>query len=93
MSDRGEVHVAFVCSSSTVAPHSATTMPRLELCAAVKAAMSATVIREELRVKMNQVHCYGDSMIVLGYLTNQQRRFSKYVTRRVGIVLTHTMAK
>ena len=39
------------------------------------------------------MHCYRDSMIVLGYLTNQKRRFSKYVTRRVGIVLTHTKAE
>ena len=50
VSDQGEVHVVFVCSSSPVAPHSATMMPRLELCTTVKVAMSVIVIREELRV-------------------------------------------
>ena len=32
---------------------------------------------------------HSDSKVVLGYLHNKDRRFSKYVKRRIKIILTH----
>ena len=36
---------------------------------------------------------YSDSQIVLGYLSSSQKRFSKYIERRVSIVLQHSQAE
>ena len=41
-----KVHVAFVNANSRVAPTSATSMPRLELCAALQAALATQEILE-----------------------------------------------
>ena len=88
--DDRKVHVAFVSSMSRVAPRCAIGMPQTELCAAVEAAKGATAITSELRRKPCGKYLYCDSMVVLGYLTNDQRRFSKYVERRVCTILDHT---
>ena len=47
------------------------------------------VIRE-LRLKLSGVHYYSDSSIVLGYLTNDTRSFTRFVTRRVEAIKRHT---
>ena len=83
----GEVCVSFINASSKVAPRSAGSVPRLELNAAVEGAANAAFLRRELKNQPNSVHLYTDSMIVLGYLSNKERRFSKYVERRVDQVL------
>ena len=79
-------HVCFVSASSKLAPRAATSMPRLELNAAVEASKSASKIVTELRCKPDAVYFHTDSQIVLGYLSNQRRRFSKYVERRVNMI-------
>ncbi|XP_018018481.1 uncharacterized protein LOC108675002 [Hyalella azteca] len=91
LSDEGDTHVAFVSSASRVAPRCATSIPRLELCAALEAAKGATSTVTELERKPDNVLMHSDSKIVLGYLANKQRRFSKYVERRVSIILDHTL--
>ena len=84
-----EVHVSFVTGSSKVSPRCATTVPRLELCAAMEAAKSTTALISELKTKPDELFMYTDSCIVLGYLTNTGKRFTKYVERRVDIILNH----
>ena len=85
-----EVHVAFLNASSKVAPRMATSIPRLELNAAVEAAANATFIRNELSRKPSCVYLYSDSMVVMGYLRNTEKRFARYVERRVNLVLSHS---
>ena len=84
-----QVHVSFISSSSKVAPRCATSTPRLELCAAVEATRSVRATTMELERKPDDIYLYSDSKVVLGYLINEQRRFTKYVTRRVAMVLKH----
>lgn len=84
----GEVCVSFVVGSSKVAPRAAHSIPRLELCAAVEAAMNTANVIKEIKEPISSVTYYSDSKVVLGYLTNRQRRFSRYVTRRVNIILS-----
>ena len=36
---------------------------------------------------------YTDSQVVLGYLRNAERRFEKYVERRVSLILDHTQVQ
>ena len=85
--DKGKVHVAFVNASSKVAPQSATSIPRLELCAALQAALATQEICAGLTHKPVACHYYSDSKVVLGYLENKEKRFSNYVTRRVNLIL------
>ena len=86
--EQGKVHVAFVTGASRVAPHSAVTIPRLELCAAVEAANYAKELSYELQFKPDSVTFYSDSNVVLAYIKNDERRFSRYVTRRVNQIIS-----
>ena len=88
--DSGEVHLTFVTASSKVTPRSATTMPRLELCAAFEASRCAFSLYSELNVKPSATILHCDSRIVLGYISNNDRRFSKYVERRIETILSYT---
>ena len=81
------IHVAFVLGSSKVAPRAATSIPRLELCAALEAAISTRELLKELDVIIDSVRLYTDSRVVLGYLNNTERRFSLYVSRRISLLL------
>ena len=84
--ESGRVHVRLISAASKLCPRAATSMPRLELCAAVMGSLATQVILSELTTKPDAVYLFTDSKIVLGYLTNQTRRFSKYVERRVSMI-------
>ena len=83
----GTKYVSFVFANTKVAPRSADTIPRLELCAALDATQSARFIVSELKLDISKVCYYTDSQIVLGYLTNREKVFSRYVTARVHRIL------
>ena len=82
------IAVSFVFASSKVAPKAAASIPRLELCAAVGAAQSAQYVKSELKTDVHLMQYYSDSNIVLGYLNNRIRCFSRYVTSRVQNILS-----
>ena len=84
--DSNNVSVSFVFGNSKVAPRLANSIPRLELCASVEAAQAARELLQELVKPIDKVYYYTDSKVVLGYLSNTERRFSKYVTRRVALI-------
>ena len=90
ISEGGSVHVAFVNANSKVAPRSATSIPRMELNAAVEAAVNASMLIREMKHKPDEVFLYTDSLIVMGYLRNKEKRFARYVERRVQLILHHT---
>lgn len=79
----GEVQVTFVLGKAKLTPAHATTIPRLELCAAVMGVELLELITEELERKPDSVTFYSDSKVVLGYITNDLRRFYVYVSNRV----------
>ena len=82
----GRVHVALVLGKSRVAPLKPTTMPRLELTAATVASKMAKQVRRELEIDNLEVFCWTDSQIVLGYITNEARRFKIFVANRVQVI-------
>ena len=88
-----EINITFVTGSAKVAPRSAVTMPRLELNAAVDGVQAAARLIAELSIKPDNVTYYTDSMILLGYICNHDKRFSKYVSRRVHIIQKLTNSK
>lgn len=70
------VHVSFVSANSKLAPRAATSMPRLELCAAFEGARSYLHMKRELGLPLDEAKFYTDSRVILGYINNEERRFS-----------------
>ena len=83
VSSAGDVVVAFLAGGSKVAPKAATTIPRLELCAALEAASAAVDLKRELSWAVDKVAFYSDSQVVLAYLRNTTKSFRCYVSRRI----------
>merc|ERR1712020_715144 len=85
----GRIHCAFISAASKVAPSGATSIPRLELCAALALTLAIQDTKRALfgaGQDPDGTICYTDSRVVLGYLQNRERRFTKYVTRRVATI-------
>ena len=72
------MHVSFVNASSKVAPKMATSVPRLELNAAVEAAANAAFLRKELSRPPDRTFLFFDGMVVVGYIHNKEKKFVKY---------------
>ena len=79
----GQVHVTFVFGKAKLAPPHATTIPRLELCAAVLAVEIVELVVQERTIKPCSITYYSDSKVVLSYIANETRRFYTYVANRV----------
>ena len=82
----GKVNVSLLFAQGQLSPKQATTIPRLELCAAVLTTQAVKWITRELKLNVDQILFYSDSKVVLGYIQNESRRFYIYVTNRVQII-------
>ncbi|XP_063397214.1 uncharacterized protein LOC134681506 [Mytilus trossulus] len=74
----------FVLGKAKVAPSHGHTIPRLELCAAVLAIELAESVTEHLDIPPEKFRFFTDSKVVLGYISNDSRRFYTYVANRVA---------
>lgn len=85
VSNDGQVQCALVSAKARVASLKSVSIPRLELQAAVVAARMAKVVQDGLKVPMGEMSSYfwSDSMVVLGWIRNEARRFHTYVANRV----------
>ncbi|XP_059050307.1 uncharacterized protein LOC131845283 [Achroia grisella] len=86
----GDVQLALVCSKSRVAPLKPSSIPRLELQAALIAARLATTIVEAVKFKPIKRTFWCDSMNVLGWLRNDSRSYKTFVAHRVGEIIELT---
>ena len=68
--DRGEICTALLFGQSKVAPAQTTSIPRLELCAAVLASQAVNKIVKEIDMEINEITFYTDSKVVLSYIQN-----------------------
>lgn len=82
-SDDGQAHCTLVMAKARVAPLKATTVPRLELQAAVLSAKTAAFLDAELDYPNITNFFWTDSKVVLGYIKNKTTRFHMYVANRV----------
>jgi len=87
------VHVSLVMGKSRVAPTKITTIPRLELTAAVVSAKVAVMVQEELNYTNLKQYFWTDSKVLLGYINNDTKRFHTFVTNRVQIIKSNTDTK
>ena len=86
----GRVHCSLVMAKSRVTPTKITTIPRLELAAAVTSVRIAALIKKELDVCLTEEIFWTDSKVVLGYLANEARRFHVFVGNRVQYIKERT---
>ncbi|XP_063829328.1 uncharacterized protein LOC135078710 [Ostrinia nubilalis] len=89
--DDSNVYVAFIASKCRVAGNKATTIPRLELQAAVLATRLADSITKEHRMSAERRVFWSDSTTVLHWIRNDARDYNTYVANRLGEIdeLTH----
>ncbi|XP_054868653.1 uncharacterized protein LOC129349462 [Amphiprion ocellaris] len=93
VTSNGKVHCALVLGKARVAPSKVTTVPRLELAAAVVAARTSLMLRNELEMDNLQEHFWTDSKVVLGYVNNDAKRFHVFVANRIQRIKSLTDPK
>lgn len=93
VNDRDEVHCSLVMAKTRVTPLKPVTVPRLELTAAVVSTKISTFLQKELRYDNIPEVFWTDSKVVLGYISNDTRRFHTFVTNRVQVIRDRTSRK
>ena len=85
VNDRGEIHCSLIFGKSRLSPTKLLKIPRLELCAAVVAAQTDSVIRKELQIPELEINSvfWTDYAIVLRHLNNETKSFHTFVANRV----------
>lgn len=83
----GSVHMKLLVAKAKLAPIKSTTIPRLELTAAVEAVKLDRMLKEEMEMPLLESVFWTDSMIVLWYLANEEKRFQTFVANRVARIL------
>ena len=90
INSHGEVCSRLILSKSKLSPKKCTTIPRLELEAAVLSVKTASVLIKELDIPMLKEYYWVDSEIVLKYIKNEDKRFHVYVSNRVSAIRKST---
>ncbi|XP_036346465.1 uncharacterized protein LOC118755745 [Rhagoletis pomonella] len=85
-----EVNVAFIAGKTRCAPKRESTVPRLELQAAVLGSRLKTLVEECLDRTVNDVTFWSDSKMVLRWIRSRKRDFKQFVASRISEVLSVT---
>lgn len=93
--ESGAICCSFVMGKSRVTPLKKVTIPRLELQAATTAVRLSTFAKGELEfdLKESDVYYWTDSMIVLGYIKNERKRFRTFVANRISVIREATSSQ
>ncbi|XP_075162693.1 uncharacterized protein LOC142235322 [Haematobia irritans] len=86
-SNSGKVSSNIVMAKTKVAPLSAQSIPRLELCAANLLAEMFEYLIPILSINKFNIVCWSDSKTVLAWLSSHPSRWKVYVSHRTGYIL------
>ncbi|XP_045122632.1 uncharacterized protein LOC123511083 [Portunus trituberculatus] len=86
LDESGLVHNSFIMARTRLAPIKTTSIPRLELCAAVLAVSSDAKLGREVSIPVTSSVFWTDSRIVLQYIASPTRRFHTFVANRLGTI-------
>lgn len=89
INEDNKVTVKLLCAKSKVAPLKPTTMPRLELCAALLAARLCKAVTDSLRYRPDRIVHWCDSSIVLAWINNN-KTLKAFVSNRISEILELT---
>ncbi|XP_038058753.1 uncharacterized protein LOC119730035 [Patiria miniata] len=81
------VSSCLLMAKAKLAPLKKTTIPRLELAAGVVSVKLDEMIRRELLLPLQESVFWSDSMIVLHYLRNEDKRYQTFVANRISRIL------
>ena len=84
--DLGGVYCCLLMSKSKLTPLNIKTIPRLELAAAVVSVKLEKLMQQQLEIPVHESLFWTDSMIVLNYIMNQDKRFHTFVANRVAAI-------
>lgn len=88
--NNGDVTVKLLCAKSKVTRLRPTTIPRLELCAALLAARLSISVINSIRYKFDRIMHWCDSSVVLSWLRGSPAKLKTFVANRVGEILDTT---
>ena len=88
--EQQRIHCTLVMGKSRVAPLKPVTVPRVELTADVCSVRISQQLRREFSYHIDQEYFWTDSKVVLGYISNESRRFHVFVANRVQEIQNST---
>lgn len=90
VNESGKTHCSFILGKARVAPIKQTTIPRMELTAAVVAVRIDRMLRAELQLNLQESQFWTDSTTVLSYISTETQRFKTFVANRVAVIRENT---
>ena len=90
INSRNEIYCSLVMAKVTVAATKLTSIPRLELSAAVVSARTSAMLKTELEMKIDEEFFWTDSQVVSAYIHNDSRRFHVFVANRLEVIKEKT---
>ena len=83
---QGDIHCSFLIGKARLSTLKQLTIPRLELSAAVVAARLDRMLRQEIDMQVDESVFWTDGSCVLGYISNDSRRYHTFVANRVASI-------
>ena len=84
--DQGKIHCVLLIGKSRVSPLKYISIPRLELIAATLSVKVSLLLRRELEIPINKEYFWTDSKVVLGYISNNSKKFKIFVANRIQFI-------